>query len=76
MHNLNPEPQEVRVDPGVAASHDSLLVNLLSEYHREPSHSGHHGNLMEAYGYRCFRVGGFDCLLRRGETQETAPPLC
>jgi maltose alpha-D-glucosyltransferase/alpha-amylase len=68
MHNLSPEPREVLVDPGVAGSHDSLLVNLLSEYHREPGQSGHHRDPMEAYSYRCFRVGGFDCLLRRGET--------
>jgi maltose alpha-D-glucosyltransferase/alpha-amylase len=67
MHNLSPEPQEVLVDPGAAGSHDSLLVNLLSEDHSEPGESGHHRILMEPYGYRWFRVGGLDYLLRRSE---------
>ncbi|HEY8611265.1 MAG TPA: alpha-amylase family protein [Roseomonas sp.] len=67
VHNLGPEPREVFFDPGAAGSHDSLLVNLLSEDHSRPDGKGRHRILMEPYGYRWFRVGGLDYLLRRSE---------
>ncbi|MBP0445067.1 alpha-amylase family protein [Roseomonas sp. SSH11] len=67
LHNLSPEPREVHFTPGVEGSHDSLLVNLLSEEHSKPDDKGCHTVLMEPYGYRWFRVGGLDYLLRRSE---------
>jgi maltose alpha-D-glucosyltransferase/alpha-amylase len=67
LHNLSPEPREVHFVPGAAGSHDSLLVNLLSEDHSKPDHKGRHRILMEPYGYHWFRVGGLDYLLRRSE---------
>jgi maltose alpha-D-glucosyltransferase/alpha-amylase len=67
LHNLSPEPREVKIDPGVAGSHDGLLVNLLSDDHSRPEKGGRHSVFLESYGYRWFRVGGLDYLLRRSE---------
>ena len=65
VHNLAPLPREVRLSPGAAGSHDSLLINLLSEDHSRPNDANQHCVLLEPYGYRWFRVGGLDYLLRR-----------
>jgi maltose alpha-D-glucosyltransferase/alpha-amylase len=65
VHNLSALPREVHVTPGAEGSHDSLLVNLLSEDHSRPKEDGRHCLLLEPYGYRWFRVGGLDYLLRR-----------
>ncbi len=67
VHNLDAEHQEVRVAPGVHGLHDGLLVNLLSDDDSLPDKDGAHCILMEPYGYRWFRVGGLDYLLRRTE---------
>ena len=45
----------------------SSLVNLLSDNHSEPDERGRHCILLEPYGYRWYRVGGLDYLLRRTE---------
>jgi maltose alpha-D-glucosyltransferase/alpha-amylase len=67
LHNLSPEPREVKIDPGVTGSHDGLLVNLLSDDHSRPEKGERHSVFLESYGYRWFRVGGLDYLLRRSE---------
>ena len=43
------------------------LINLLSEDHSRADAKGRHRILLETYGYRWFRVGGLDYLLRRSE---------
>jgi maltose alpha-D-glucosyltransferase/alpha-amylase len=67
MHNLGSEPQEVglslQTDEG-----DCVLVNLLSEDHSYPEKKGRHRISFEPYGYRWFRIGGLDYLLRRSAT--------
>src|SRR4051812_40198354 len=65
LHNLHEEPREVRVDPGVSGEHNNLLVNLLTEDHSKANDSGKHRIVLEGYGYRWYRVGGLDYLLRR-----------
>lgn len=67
VHNLSAEACEVPIDPGAAGAHDGLLVNLLSDDHSRPEQNGKHSILLEPYGYRWFRVGGLDYLLRRSE---------
>jgi len=42
-----------------------LLVNLLAEDHGRTNESGKHRIVLEGYGYRWYRVGGLDYLLRR-----------
>lgn len=44
-----------------------VLVNLLSEDHSRADRHGCHHILLESYGYRWFRVGGLDYLLKRSE---------
>jgi maltose alpha-D-glucosyltransferase / alpha-amylase len=67
IHNLSAEPCEVRFTPAAHGLHDGLLVNLLSDDNSAPGADGTHRVLMEPYGYRWFRVGGLDYLLRRTE---------
>jgi maltose alpha-D-glucosyltransferase/alpha-amylase len=43
-------------------------VNLLSNDHSLRDASGKHSMLLEPYGYRWFRIGGLDYLLKRSET--------
>jgi maltose alpha-D-glucosyltransferase/alpha-amylase len=66
VHNLSPIPTEVKF--GAGAKVDGQLVNLLSDDHSTPSDSGKHSVMLEPYGYRWFRIGGLDYLLKRTET--------
>jgi maltose alpha-D-glucosyltransferase/alpha-amylase len=66
MHNFSHEPLEVRFDAG-CNERGNLLVDLLGTSHSEADDSGKHCVLMEGYGYRWYRVGGLDYLLRRSE---------
>jgi maltose alpha-D-glucosyltransferase/alpha-amylase len=67
LHNLSDAPREVAFDVGVSGKTGDLLVNLLSEDHSRVQPGGKHRVLLEAYGYRWYRVGGLDYLLRRTE---------
>jgi len=66
VHNLSPIPTEVKF--GAGAKVDGQLVNLLSDDHSTPGASGKHSLMLEPYGYRWFRIGGLDYLLKRTET--------
>jgi maltose alpha-D-glucosyltransferase / alpha-amylase len=43
------------------------LINLLSDDHSHADKNGRHSIVLEPYGYRWFRVGGLDYILRRSE---------
>jgi maltose alpha-D-glucosyltransferase/alpha-amylase len=66
VHNLSAVPTELEF--GSAAKVDGPLVNLLASDHSTPDASGKHCILLEPYGYRWFRIGGLDYLLKRTET--------
>jgi maltose alpha-D-glucosyltransferase/alpha-amylase len=66
VHNLAGTPREVTFDVRLPGQNAALLVNLLSEDHSRAPGSRHH-MLLEGYGYRWFRVGGLDYLLKRQE---------
>jgi maltose alpha-D-glucosyltransferase/alpha-amylase len=66
VHNLSPIPTEVKFGAGTTV--DGQLVNLLSDDHSLPDASGKHILLLEPYGYRWFRIGGLDYLLKRSES--------
>jgi len=68
MHNFSPQPQEVHLTVPADDNTDSKLINLLSEDHSLPEKNGKHRILFEPYGYRWFRVGGLDNLLKRSAT--------
>jgi maltose alpha-D-glucosyltransferase/alpha-amylase len=65
VHNLSSEPQEVHLSVRNGDEADCTLVNLLSEDHSHPEKNGRHRILFEPYGYRWFRIGGLDYLLKR-----------
>ncbi|HEY2139270.1 MAG TPA: alpha-amylase family glycosyl hydrolase, partial [Chthoniobacterales bacterium] len=65
LHNLHEEPREVFFDPGASGAHGNMLVNLLTEDHSKADKSGKHRVMLEGYGYRWYRIGGLDYLLRR-----------
>jgi maltose alpha-D-glucosyltransferase/alpha-amylase len=70
VHNLDAKPREVRFKVGVAGEHGGLLVSLLDEEHSKEDETGSHRLVVEGYGYRWYRVGGLDYLLRRTEVDQ------
>jgi maltose alpha-D-glucosyltransferase/alpha-amylase len=69
LHNLDSKPREVAFTCGLPGDEGEVLVNLLSEDHSRADASGKHRLLIEAYGYRWYRVGGLDYLLRRTDIE-------
>jgi maltose alpha-D-glucosyltransferase/alpha-amylase len=65
VHNLDSKPREISFSSGVD---EEILVNLLTDEHSRADQRGRHALLLEAYGYRWYRVGGLDYLLKRSET--------
>ncbi len=65
VHNFSAVPTEVTF--AASAKLDGQLVNLLSDEHSTRDTSGKHTVLLEPYGYRWFRIGGLDYLLKRSE---------
>jgi maltose alpha-D-glucosyltransferase / alpha-amylase len=69
LHNLASTPKEVAFSSGIAGESGRVLVNLLSEDHSRASADGKHRVMLEAYGYRWYRVGGLDYLLIRSDIE-------
>jgi maltose alpha-D-glucosyltransferase/alpha-amylase len=67
MHNLSGIPREVQVDVGLPHEIGNRLVNLLSADHSVADERGKHRIVVEGYGYRWYRVGGLDYLLKRSD---------
>jgi maltose alpha-D-glucosyltransferase/alpha-amylase len=65
VHNLDAEPHEIAFATGAEGEHGDLLVNLLGTQHSKAGDDGKHHLVIEGYGYRWYRVGGLDYLLRR-----------
>lgn len=70
VHNLAAEPREISVSVGASGEEGQVLVNLLSEEHSQAGAAGRHRMMLEAYGYRWFRVGGLDYLLKRSDIEK------
>jgi maltose alpha-D-glucosyltransferase/alpha-amylase len=66
-HNLDERPHEVKFAVGLPDSAGDTLIDLLGDNHSHAGAAGRHTLLIEGYGYRWFRVGGLDYLLRRTE---------
>ena len=66
LHNLAPEPREVTFSVGLKDNAGNELVNLLSADHSTATR-GKHRVCVEGCGYRWYRVGGLDYLLKRSE---------
>jgi maltose alpha-D-glucosyltransferase / alpha-amylase len=67
IHNLAPMPLEIRLDLKSDTAQEGNLINLLTENHSYADHRGRHHIVLEPYGYRWFRIGGLDYLLKRAE---------
>src|SRR6201981_64213 len=65
VHNLDEQPREISFAAGLPGDVGKLLVNLLSEDHSHANEGGRHTLMMEGYGYRWYRVGGVDYILKR-----------
>jgi maltose alpha-D-glucosyltransferase/alpha-amylase len=65
VHNLSSLPREVEFAVSSNQGEACMLVNLLSDNHSQPVDGDKHRILLEPYGYRWYRVGGLDYLLRR-----------
>lgn len=73
VHNLDGKPREIAFSVGLPPENEEqerLLVNLLAEDHSRAGKDGRHHLVIEPYGYRWYRVGGLDYLLRRSEIDE------
>jgi maltose alpha-D-glucosyltransferase/alpha-amylase len=67
VHNLDEKPREIAFASGLPGEAGKLLVNLLSEDHSHADDRGRHRLVLEGYGYRWYRVGGLDYLLKRSD---------
>jgi maltose alpha-D-glucosyltransferase/alpha-amylase len=63
IHNLTAVPREITFSVGVENS--ECLVNLLSGENSTADGATSHQLLLEPFGYRWFRVGGLDYILKR-----------
>jgi maltose alpha-D-glucosyltransferase/alpha-amylase len=59
--------REISFAVGLPGEAGNLLVNLLTEDHSRTDKRGRHTLLMEGYGYRWYRVGGLDYVLKRSD---------
>jgi len=67
VHNFGADPRELIIKQEAVGNEGDLLVNLLAENHSRADLHGRHHILLEPYGYRWYRVGGLDYLLKRSE---------
>lgn len=67
VHNLDERPREISFSTKLADGAAKLLINLLAEDHSRADKRGKHRILLEPYGYRWYRVGGLDYLLKRSD---------
>jgi maltose alpha-D-glucosyltransferase/alpha-amylase len=72
VHNFHEQPREVSFSVGLPGTTGNLLVNLLSEDHSQADQRGRHRLMLEGYGYRWYRVGGLDYLLKRRDIDTDA----
>jgi maltose alpha-D-glucosyltransferase/alpha-amylase len=67
VHNLGEQPREISFATGLPGETGKHLVNLLAEDHSRADDDGKHSIMLEAYGYRWYRVGGLGYVLRRSD---------
>lgn len=67
LHNFGAEACTVKFRSGCNEPGQNRLINLLSDDHSEEQDDGRHAVVLEPHGYRWYRVGGLDYLLRRSE---------
>jgi len=63
LHNFDDKPTSIQLDVGVKEG--DRLVNLLVGDESRAESNGKHTIVLEGYGYRWFRVGGLNYILKR-----------
>ncbi|TYL78062.1 alpha-amylase family protein [Bradyrhizobium cytisi] len=71
VHNLDEKPRETAFSAGLPDDAGEHLINLLAEDHSHADKRGQHRVVLEPYGYRWYRVGGLDYLLKRSDIDGT-----
>jgi maltose alpha-D-glucosyltransferase/alpha-amylase len=66
LHNLAGEAREIEFSTGLKGKARVDLINLLTDEHSNAK-NGRHCVSLQPYGYRWYRVGGLDYLLKRSE---------
>ena len=66
VHNTDDEPHRITLP--IENAGRTSLINLLSNDHSEGDGDGVHKLAIEGYGYRWYRVGGLDYILRRSRS--------
>ena len=64
VHNFGGKPRRIQLRIAEDRGRTSL-INVLAEEHSDGNEAGVHKLAIEGYGYRWFRVGGLDYILRR-----------
>jgi len=72
VHSFDEKPREIAFASGLPGEDGKLLVNLLTEDHSHADERGRHTLMLEGYGYRWYRVGGLDYLLKRSDIDTNA----
>jgi maltose alpha-D-glucosyltransferase / alpha-amylase len=67
LHNLAHDPREIEFSVGLGGGVQCELINLLGDEHSHANKRNRHKICIEGYGYRWYRVGGLDYLLKRSE---------
>ena len=67
LHNFSAVACTVKFKTESGDSAGTLLVNLLSDEHSEADSTGRHTVVLESFGYRWYRQGGLDYLLKRSD---------
>jgi len=63
VHNFDDKSHEARIKPGVDGG--DRLVNLMNKDESHAGNNGVHRIALEAYGYRWYRTGDLNHVLRR-----------
>lgn len=67
VHNFHAKPVEITFDAGLGdAGH--LLIDIADDSDSRADEKGKHHMVLEPYGYRWYRAGGLDYLLKRSDT--------
>ncbi len=66
IHNFHDKPMEITFEAGVGED-GRILIDIADGTNSQADDSGKHHMLMEPYGYRWYRAGGLDYLLKRSD---------
>lgn len=66
IHNLHDKPVEITFDPGVGDS-GRVLIDIADGADSMADEKGRHDMVLEPFGYRWYRAGGLDYLLKRSD---------